>query len=211
MFTGLIEGVGTVIDPPPGIVVRCAFARELRRGDSIAVDGACLTVEDVSGAASAVPAFSAHLSRETMDCSIAGSYRRGAVVNLERPVGIGDRLGGHMVTGHVDSVAAVARSSTRVSRGRKEIRHWIRFDERFDRLVVEKGSVALNGISLTVAGVDGCGLFHVVLIPETLSTTNSSSWRAGTRLNIEFDLLGKYVARHVGGGIFTGEEDDDPR
>ncbi|MBN1434070.1 riboflavin synthase [Candidatus Fermentibacterales bacterium] len=188
MFTGLIEEVGRVLDPPPALRVECRFARELSAGESVCVDGACLTVESVEARRSA---FTAHLSRETMKRGIARAYRRGTRVNLERALGVGARLGGHVVTGHVDSPGRVTGISA-LPGGDREVR--IRFDPSCRALVVEKGSICVSGVGLTVTGIDpekACA--RVVLVPHTLSSTTAGSWRSGSEVNIEFDILGKYV------------------
>jgi riboflavin synthase len=192
LFTGIVKTTGRVTRTAPGIAIETALASSLEEGESISVDGACLTVEAIRPAGGG-SAFTAHLSSETIRRTIAGSYRSGSVVNLERSLGLGDLLGGHLVTGHVDSVGTV----TRIQNRRDETTVSVRYDERYSGLVVEKGSVTLNGISLTIAGLTGRGVLHAVMVPETLERTNSSSWRTGTKLNMEFDLIGKYVQRYL--------------
>lgn len=158
-------------------------------GESLAVDGACLTV---TSAAPGRLAF--YVSPETLARTTAGGYSRGRRVNLERPLRAADRLHGHFVTGHVDRTERVlfARRSSRGMRARISL-------SGSRELVVPKGSVALDGISLTVADCAGDWL-EVELIPETLDRTTAGLWRPGARLNLELDLLGKYVAGMGDGG-----------
>ena len=158
-------------------------------GDSIAVDGVCLTVVDnVDGS------FTADVMRETLDRSRLGTYRAGSRVNLERALAAGQRMGGHIVQGHVDGVAEV------VSRTPSE--HWevVRFTlpERLERYVVEKGSIAVNGTSLTVSAV-GEGYFEVSLIPTTLRDTTAGALAPGDPVNLEVDIVAKYVEKMVQG------------
>jgi riboflavin synthase len=189
MFTGLVQATGTL----SGTTVSGAGARlvlttpkwDLTLGESIAVDGVCLTV-----AALGVSGFEADVSRETLERTTLGSLGIGANLNLERSLAVGDRLGGHWVTGHVDTVAVVA-SITRLDRS---VAVEITLDPGLLYLVAEKGSVALNGVSLTVNGVSKRS-FGVMLIPHTLEATNLKALLPGTRLNLEVDVLARYVAR----------------
>lgn len=183
MFTGLIEGTGRVHRPGESLEVSHSLQGEVRRGESLSVDGACLTVTGVGGGR-----LEFYVSPETLSRTVAGSYSRGRKVNLERPLRASDRLHGHFVTGHVDRVERVlhVRRSSRGTRARVSL-------SRAPGLVVAKGSVALDGISLTVAAC-GSGWLEVELVPETLERTTAGDWRAGTRVNLELDLLGKYVA-----------------
>jgi riboflavin synthase len=192
MFTGLIEAVGEVaeIKPTPGglrMRIDAPLASEFTPGDSIAVSGVCLTVvsADASG-------FHADVSPETLRVSTLGTVRRGALVNLERPLRADARLGGHFVQGHVDGTATI-----------DEIReqgdsYWmtVKFPAELAALLVRKGSVAVDGISLTVAGVDDRH-FDVQIIPFTWSHTNLRVCKAGDVVNVECDILGKYVARAI--------------
>jgi riboflavin synthase len=194
LFTGLIEGTGTVLRSGGGeIQLRCDVLEGVRRGESVAVDGVCLTVSDASDSG-----VTFHTSPETSSRSLISGYARGTVVNVERPVTASGRLHGHMVTGHVDCVSTILRT---VAEG-VDRRIWIRFDSRFAGLLVEKGSVAVNGVSLTVASIRGDS-FSVVMIPDTLDRTNAGSWKPGSRVNLEFDIIGKYVQRFL--GIRDGE------
>lgn len=188
MFTGLIENVGEVVRGTGSlVVVKSQLAAEIRAGDSISIDGACLTVTGITG-----QEVSFHASRETLSRTIAADYTRGTPVNLELSLEIGDRMHGHMVSGHIDCTSLVLD----ISRSREDRLIRVSLPETFSDLVVGKGSVALNGISLTVAEAES-KTFSVVVIPETLTRTTAGGWKPGTRINIEFDILAKYVARHL--------------
>ena len=195
MFTGLVEEVGVVeemqqLDDAIRIAVRAPKVTEdAAPGDSIAVDGVCLTVVDnVDGS------FTADVMRETLDRSRLGTYQTGSEVNLERALAAGQRMGGHIVQGHVDGVAEV------VSRTPSE--HWevVRFmlPRQLSRYVVEKGSIAVNGTSLTVSAV-GEGYFEVSLIPTTLRETTAGTLAPGDPVNLEVDIVAKYVEKMVQG------------
>jgi riboflavin synthase len=193
MFTGLVEAVGEIASlerMPPGIRMRVdtALGAELVPGDSLAVSGVCLTVvsADRSG-------ILADVSPETARVTTLGSARRGTIVNLERPLRADGRLGGHFVQGHVDATAAV-----------DDIREdgdarWltVRFPAQLASYIVRKGSIAVDGVSLTVAGVDD-HRFGVQVIPYTWAHTNFHALKAGDDVNIECDVLAKYVARVLG-------------
>lgn len=195
MFTGLVEEIGVVeelrlLDDAVRIAVRAPKVTEdAAPGDSIAVDGVCLTVVD-----NANGTFTADVMRETLDRSRLGTYEAGAKVNLERALAAGQRMGGHIVQGHVDGVAEV------VSRTPSE--HWevVRFTlpRHLDRYVVEKGSIAVNGTSLTVSAV-GEGYFEVSLIPTTLRETTAGALAPGDPVNLEVDIVAKYVEKMVQG------------
>jgi riboflavin synthase len=191
LFTGLIEGTGRVVRTGGGVLVVSGGVLEgVLPGESVSVDGACLTATGAEGGEAAF-----HISGETAARSVAAGYVRGTEVNLERPLTAGGRFHGHVVTGHVDCTAQVTRAVP--SGADRQVDFSL--EERFSDLVVEKGSVAVSGISLTVASVGG-GAFCVVLIPETLERTTAGSWKPGTRVNLEFDILGKYVLKHLGSG-----------
>jgi riboflavin synthase len=147
------------------------------------VDGSCLTVETTG---EATLGFS--LSGETLQRTIAGGYRAGDRVNLELPLEAGGRLHGHFVTGHVDCTGRVEEMSERGSWRLLRISH----PTSGDPLVVEKGSIAVDGVSLTVAETSG-GRFSVALVPETLAASTAGGWRPGRAVNLEYDILGKYV------------------
>ncbi len=187
MFTGLIESVGEVASVSMGgsrLRVRASLAGGAGRGDSVAVDGSCLTV-----AAGEEGLLSFDLSRETLGRTVASGYSPRTRVNLERAMRLGDRVEGHMVTGHVDCASRVLRM---VREGRF-VTAWIALPREGGRLVAPKGSVAVSGISLTVASKRG-GMFSVALVPETLERTTAGGWRPGTPVNLEYDLLARYVA-----------------
>lgn len=189
MFTGIIESLGTIEETgrvPGGTRVRIGCAElsgSLAVGDSIAIDGVCLTVT-----ASTSRWFEAEISPETGRRSTLGRLRAGRVVNLERPLAAGGRLGGHFVQGHVDGTCAV-RS---LARQGDFVEMTLETPRNLRRYVVEKGSISVNGVSLTVASLRG-GVFTVALIPHTLKMTNLSRLRAGSRVNLEVDILAKYV------------------
>jgi len=191
MFTGIIEVIGTVQEfsrQGDGARVHIGagpLAEGLRLGESIAVEGACLTVTALRG-----NGFAADLSVETLKRTTLGRLRAGARVNLERPLRLGDRLGGHLVTGHVDGVGQLAE---RVPQGDGEFIR-IRFPRELGSLLVMKGSIAVDGISLTVAELSR-DAFGVAIIPHTLEHTTLRDKRVGDPVNLEADLLGKHVAR----------------
>ena len=195
MFTGLVEEVGEVValtklDDAVRIAVRAPLVTaDARHGDSVAVDGVCLTVVD-----NADGVFSADVMQETLDRSRLGSYVAGSRVNLERALAAGARMGGHIVQGHVDGVAQV------VSRTPSE--NWevvrITLPAGLARYVVEKGSITVNGTSLTVSAI-GEDYFEVSLIPTTLSDTTAGSLATGEDVNIEVDIVAKYVEKMTQG------------
>ena len=195
MFTGLVEEVGRVenleeLGDSVRLTVRGPLVTEdAAFGDSIAVDGVCLTVIDVADGC-----FKADVMQETLDRSRLGSYTSGARVNLERALAAGARLGGHIVQGHVDGVGEL------LSRTPSE--HWevLRFSlpSSLNKYVVEKGSIAINGTSLTVSAV-GDGYFEVSLIPTTLADTTFGELAVGEPVNLEVDVVAKYVEKMVEG------------
>lgn len=198
MFTGLVEDIGTVaaIESAPGggarVVIATAFPEaDLFLGASVAVDGACLTVVERGGGR-----FSADASVETLARTTLGERRAGDAVNLERPLALGERLGGHLVLGHVDGVGRlVARAPAGAG-----VRLSVALPAALGPLVVEKGSIALDGTSLTVNAVhDGDEpVVDCLLIPETLRATTWGQKRAGAQVNVEADILAKHVARLLG-------------
>lgn len=155
------------------------------RGESIAVNGVCLSVETFDA-----QSFTAYASQETLRLSTLGLLRRGDKVNLERALALGDRLGGHLVSGHADGIAHV--ESIGDAGSSKAIR--VRFPEEFSAQVIPKGSVALDGVSLTINRC-GPGFLEVNVIPETRQSTCIDAWKTGQALNFETDLIGKYVER----------------
>lgn len=186
MFTGLVEGIGTVVPGGRGLAVDTA-GLEAVRGDSMCVDGACLTVTAFSGGRA-----SFDLSGETSRATIASGYSPGRRVNLERALPADGRFHGHFVTGHVDCTGTVEEVSP--GRGWTSLR--VSFPPVHSPLVVDKGSIAVNGISLTVVEA-GSGLFSAALIPETLAATTAGGWSGGEMVNIEFDIIGKYLQRQA--------------
>ncbi len=192
MFTGIITEVGIVRSARgerAGRRLRVeapATARGLLRGGSVAVDGVCLTAISIDRRG-----FEAQVVPETCRRSTLGAVRKGAGVNLERPIGAGAELSGHFVQGHVDAFAQVEE----MSRSGGEAILAVQLSPELSGLVVEKGSIAINGVSLTVASVTGRPRprFAVALIPHTLACTNLGRLKRGDRVNLEADVLGKYV------------------
>jgi len=187
VFSGIVETLGTVRAQSPGrieIASRDPFA-DLEIGESIAVNGACLTVASVSG-----DGFVADVMPETLHRTTLGALTGGATVNLERALRFGDRVGGHMVSGHVDGTAIVTALREDANA------RWVTIatpDDLID-LVAEKGCIAVDGISLTVVDVFTAA-FTVSLIPVTLAATVAGAWRVATKVNLEVDLIARYVAR----------------
>jgi riboflavin synthase len=190
VFTGLVADLGTVAavdatDDGVRLRVRTALAGELRDGDSVAVNGVCLTAVGADG-----DGFGADVMHETLRRSSLREVRPGAHVNLELPLRADERLGGHVVQGHVDGLGAVA--AVREDGFARVVT--IAADPDLLRYVVEKGSIAVDGVSLTVAAIDG-DRFDVSLIPETLARTTLGAAAEGTPVNLEVDILAKYVER----------------
>jgi len=188
VFTGLIEQIGSVERVSPGAMTDVWIASTLEAlalGESIACDGCCLTVVEAQGGR-----FRVQASAETLRRTTLGQWRTGTKLNLERAVRLGDRLGGHMVQGHVDATARVLEAHPE---GGSRV---MRFDmpPALAPFFIEKGSVAIDGISLTVNAL-GPSDFSVALIPETLARTTLGAKGPGASVNLETDLVGKYVAR----------------
>jgi riboflavin synthase len=195
MFTGIVEEVGRVVSAERRgdlLVVRVdagSVVRGLERGGSIAVDGCCLTAVDVDGGA-----FTCELTPETLArTAFAERLRPGARVNLERPMRADGRFDGHIVQGHVDGVGTVRALRRQGDAAELEVT----LPAALERYVVEKGSIAVDGVSLTVAGV-AAGLFRVALIPYTLDHTSLGEARTGGPVNLEVDVIAKYVERLLG-------------
>lgn len=192
MFTGLVKAVGWVrriernvgqarlsLAHDPGVLGR------VERGDSISVSGCCLTAVSV-----AADGFSADVSAESLRCTVLGELAEGAGVNLEPALRAGDRLGGHLVSGHVDGVGQLL--SDRPEDGSRQF--WIRAPATLARYIAGKGSICVDGVSLTVNEVDGTA-FSVNVIPHTLAVTTLGGWRTGRRVNLEVDLVARYLER----------------
>lgn len=196
MFTGLIESVGVVrsLRRAAGsaiLSVAAPFADEsYLLGESIAVNGACLTV-----VAFGAGGFQADVSPETLACTNLAAVKAGQPVNLERALRLGDRLGGHIVSGHIDAVATLAE---RRNDGNAQ-RMTFALDPAYNRFLVAKGSVAIDGISLTVNSVE-VDSFTVAIIPHSLQNTTLATMKIGSQVNIETDLIAKYVLRLFPGG-----------
>ena len=190
MFTGLVEAVGEMIERKPTsggfrLRIATALAPELAPGDSLAVNGVCLTVILAQH-----DEIHADIGPETVRVTTLGSLARGAVLNLERPLRADSRFGGHFVQGHVDAVGHV-----------EEIRedaefHWltVSFPPQLAPYIVQKGSIAVDGISLTVAGL-GVDRFDIMVVPYTMAHTNLGRIGVRERVNLECDMVGKYVVR----------------
>ncbi len=191
MFTGLVETTGTLRErarrgPGYRLVIATGLG-PLELGESIAVNGVCLTV-----AAHGAGCFDADVSLETADKTTLGRLPIGGAVNLERSLALGDRLGGHLVSGHVDGVARV----TSVTNVGDALRVGVAAPKALSRFVAAKGSVALDGVSLTVNAVSGDD-FEIMLIPHTQQLTNLHAIRPGSELNMEVDVLARYVVRYL--------------
>ncbi len=192
MFTGLVQGMGRIAaldrsDAGVRVQIETPLAAELHAGDSIAVNGVCL-----SAAALKDGSFVADAMNETLSRTALGGLGPGAEVNLELPLRASDRLGGHVVQGHVDGVGVVVSVTPDGFARRIEIEA----PAEVLRYVIEKGSIAVDGVSLTVAGLDSRS-FNVSLIPETLQRTNLRQAAAGDRVNLEVDVLAKYVEKLI--------------
>jgi riboflavin synthase len=192
MFTGIVEELGTVIKAGTKLEVRCsAVLSDLSIGASIAVNGVCLTAVAVSK-----ESFAADLAPETLSRSNLGDLKAGSRVNLERPVTPATRLSGHIVQGHVDATGEVVAIDLLGNEALGDGNWWlkVRVPKSLDRYLVEKGSVTLDGISLTIAAIDD-DVIAVTIIPHTFANTTIGQSRAGTRLNIEVDVLAKHVEK----------------
>ena len=188
MFTGLVTAIGTIRQIAAQsdgfqLTIECSFP-ELQLGESIAVDGACLTVQSV------VPGgFTAHVVRTTQERTRIGEYAPGQRVNLERALRVGDRLGGHLVQGHVDAVARVQRVEERADGRVLDLT----VPKEVDRVSVALGSITVDGVSLTVNAKPQPGVVQISLIPFTLHHTTLGERRVGDRVHVEADTIGKYV------------------
>lgn len=198
MFTGLVEETGRVTGVLPGdAVARLSLASRIVAsdagiGDSICINGCCLTAVSVAGEPGGEFEMAFELVPETMQRTNLGELIPGSRVNLERSLRADSRMGGHFVTGHIDGTATIERIDEQVE-WRKI---WFRGNGNWVSQLASKGSVAVDGISLTLVDVEG-SLFSVALIPHTLAATNIGQRRAGERVNVETDVLAKYVERQM--------------
>lgn len=200
MFTGIIEAVGRIraLEPRGGDVRLSVDCGDLdlsgtALGDSIAVNGCCLTVVSLER-----PVFTADVSRESLSLTTLGTLERGSPVNLERALTLSRPLGGHLVSGHVDGIGVV---ESRIADGRS-VRFRIRVPGELVRYVARKGSICVDGVSLTVNEVEGA-TFGVNIVPHTLAATAFGQYRNGSRVNLEVDIVARYIERLLGepGGI----------
>jgi riboflavin synthase len=192
MFTGIVKELGQVDAVESSadgarLRVRAGVASELDEGDSVAVNGACLTATSIDG-----DAFEADVMHQTLELTTLGALEAGSQVNLELPLRASDRLGGHVVQGHVDGTATVADVND--DGFAKRVR--LDLPEELMPYVVERGSIAIEGVSLTVAALTGASL-EVSLIPETLERTTLGALGQGQRVNVECDVLARYVRRQL--------------
>ena len=198
MFTGIIEDVGEIVQIEDagdfrtiGVAGHHVFD-DLGTGSSIAVNGVCLTARSISN-----HIFSAEMSRETLDRTSLGNLRKGTIVNLERPMRADSRFGGHIVQGHVDGVGRIRRFDRQDDAWNLEVE----YPESASRYIVEKGSIAVDGISLTVASLQDSSFsagaptpfFSVAIIPHTFENTNLRAAQPGAAVNLEFDVVAKYI------------------
>lgn len=205
MFTGLVETIGHLRHKAGGPVVRALFDASLGKldlGESIAVNGVCLTVDRIVASG-----FEADMSPETLTRTTLGGLVAGARVHLERATPLGGRMGGHVVLGHVDGIGRVTDLSPRGDAMRLEVQ----VGGHLAPYLAEKGSVCIDGVSLTINRVEdrlaersSSVLFEVMLVPHTLSRTLLGNLRAGQGVNIEVDVLARYVARQLGLGVTKG-------
>lgn len=196
MFTGLVETLGKVITIKPidsGIQFTIETEWEnpdLKIGDSIAINGACMTVTEFSDLGNVFNFYASFKSLELTNLSRLGE---GSSVNLERAMALGQRFGGHMVQGHVDGMAKVI-SRKQIEAEVEEF--WVEIPKELQRYFVKKGSVTLDGISLTVVDVKD-GNIQLILIPETMEKTNANTWKKDQKLNVEVDVLAKYIENYL--------------
>ena len=190
MFTGIIETTGVIKEcfsngSNKTFIVGSSLANELKVDQSLSHNGVCLTIESIKNGMHQVTAITETLAKTDMD-----SWKIGSIINLERCMQLNGRLDGHIVQGHVDCTATLVEVSTKD--GSREFR--FAFDKKFAPLIIEKGSVTVNGISLTCFDITG-NAFTVAIIPYTYEHTNIKTLQLNDRVNIEFDMLGKYINR----------------
>ena len=194
MFTGIIIGTGKVTKLVPKPKSRSAiqmtvdlgkYARGLKIGQSVAINGVCLSATKISRNKCIF-----EMIDETTKKTDLGNVKAGSTVNIERSLKVGDRLEGHFVLGHIDGVATI----TKIEKKPKEVKFWFKIPKKLTKYVVKKGSIALDGISLTVVDAKK-DITSVCLIPQTIKVTNFKSKKVGDKLNIETDILGKYIKK----------------
>lgn len=210
MFTGIIQAVGSLAAAEPrggDMRLRIRTGKldlsDVALGDSIAVNGVCLTAVELTG-----DSFSADVSRETLSLTTLGDLARGAPVNLEKALTLATRLGGHLVSGHVDGIGRVVERSD----DGRSVRFVVEAPAALARYIAHKGSICVDGTSLTVNGVDGAR-FELNIVPHTLQETVMGGYGQGTRVNLEVDLIARYLERLIlgdeaatrGGGAVTEE------
>ena len=196
MFTGIVEGMGKVIQIRRATKNRSAYqmavdlgkhAKGLKIGQSVALNGVCLSVTKISK-----NTCNFEMIGETIKKTDLGNLKKGGKVNIERSLKVGDRMEGHFVLGHVDGVAKILK----IEKKPKEVKVWFEIPKKLVKYVVKKGSIALDGISLTVVDVNK-NKASVCLIPHTMKVTNFNSKKIGDKINIETDILGKYILKQT--------------
>ncbi|WP_432672469.1 riboflavin synthase [Flavobacterium sp. SM2513] len=190
MFTGIIESLGTVKEVRQDqdnlhLTITAAITVELKIDQSVAHNGVCLTVVAIANDSYTVTAI-----RETIEKTNVGEWKKGDLVNLERAMKLGDRLDGHIVQGHVDQIGICKG----VENANGSWYYTFEYDEKLNNLTIEKGSITINGVSLTVVN-SRQNQFSVAIIPYTYKHTNFRNFEVGTKINLEFDVIGKYVSR----------------
>lgn len=201
MFTGIIQAVGEIaaLQPQGGdLRLRVRTGKldlgDVQLGDSIAVDGVCLTAVELSG-----DGFWADVSGETLAHTTLGACKQGVRVNLEKALTPTTRLGGHLVSGHVDGVGEVIERKTDA----RSERFRIRAPKELARYIAQKGSICVDGVSLTVNAVEG-SVFELNIVPHTLAETTLDAYRAGSKVNLEVDLIARYLERLLQGDVEAG-------
>ncbi|MEM7191548.1 MAG: riboflavin synthase [Pseudomonadota bacterium] len=192
MFTGIVSGLGTLVARKGSkLIVHTPYKRKsLEKGASIAFDGCCLTLTKIAKAKEGGSDVTVDVSNETQSHTTIGSWKKGQHINLERALALGEELGGHVVTGHVNGLAKIV---SRFPDG-NSTRFLLEVPLEFAKYIASKGSVALNGVSLTINEVDGPS-FDVNIIPFTLAHTNWGDRQPGDTVNLEVDVLARYAAR----------------
>lgn len=196
MFTGIVEGIGKIIKIEKKTSNRSAVkmtvdlgkhAKGLKIGQSVALNGVCLTVTGISNSK-----CNFEMIEETTKKTDLGNLKEGGIINIERSLKVGDRMEGHFVLGHVDGVGIIKK----IEKKPKEIKIWFEIPKNLTKFIVQKGSIALDGISLTIVNVQK-NLASVCLIPHTVDVTNFHTRKIGDKVNIETDILGKYILKQA--------------